>query len=80
MFANHYTSYMRIWYKIEIKPDCRSRHGEPALSRDLSIEIENWIIALVLDTDMNFIWKNVKFLTYEFSTEEAAMVFKLRWL
>ena len=71
---------MRIWYEIKINPDCKGRRGEPALSRELENEIEEWIVDLFHNSDLNFIWKIFKFLTYEFSTEEAAMAFKLRWI
>ena len=66
------------YYSVEIPPDCKGRRGEPALSRELENEIEEWIIDL-WKNDSCFTWKNFRFLIYEFSTEEAAVAFKLRW-
>jgi len=69
------------YYTVKISPDCKGRRGEPALSRERENEIEEWIINLVDDKDCApFTWKNFRFLIYEFSTEEAVVAFKLRWL
>lgn len=71
--VNHY-------YTVEISPDCKGRRGEPALSRELENEIEEWIIDLWKNSScLWFTWKSFRFLVYEFSTEEAAVAFKLRW-
>jgi len=69
------------YYTVKISPDCKGRHGEPALSRERENEIEKWIIDLWKSGACSpFIWKNFIFLVYEFSTEEAAFAFKLRWI
>lgn len=69
------------YYAVEISSDCKGRHGEPALSRELENKIEEWIIDLWRSGSCApFIWKSFRFLVYEFSTEEAALAFKLRWI
>ncbi|KKN08998.1 hypothetical protein LCGC14_1051190 [marine sediment metagenome] len=72
---------MMSYYIVEISPDCKGRRGEPALSKELEKEIEEWIIDLWKSGACSpFIWKYFRFLVYEFSTEEAALAFKLRWI
>ena len=69
------------YYTVEISPDCKGRRGEPAQSRERENEIEKWIIDLwESGACSSFTWKNFRFLVYEFSTEEAAIAFKLRWI
>ena len=69
------------YYSVKISPDCKGRRGEPAQSREQYDEIEKWIIDLWKSGACSpFIWKNSKFLVYEFSTKEAAVAFKLRWM
>jgi len=74
----------RIWHGVIIEPDGKGRRGgqlgfgEPALSRELSEEIEDWIIEHV-ENGGHGIWKNTTFLVYHFTSEEIAMAFKLRW-
>lgn len=70
----------RIWHGVTIKSDCKDRSGLPALSRELSEEIEAWIIEhVVTESECHGIWKNMTFLVYHFTSEEMAMAFKLRW-
>lgn len=69
----------QIGYQVKIPSDWHGRYGERAMSREYEKEIEEWITDLYQQTDLRFIWFKCGFLTYEFSTEEAAMAFKLRW-
>jgi len=70
-----------LYYAVEILPDCKGRRGEPALSRERENEIEKWIVDLWKSGACSpFTWKNFIFLVYEFSTKEAAVAFKLRWI
>ena len=72
---------MKIWHKVKIEPDCKGRHGEPALSCELSAELESWIVDhIFMDEGRYGFWANPSFLVYTFTSVEIAMAFKLRWL
>ncbi len=72
-------SKMIEWYEIKLGPDCYGRHGEPAFSFKLQKQIEDWIVEQYQMDSEPWIWRNDKFLVYEFTSEMMAMAFKLRW-
>ncbi len=70
----------RTWYAIELDPERKYRGQLQDFTDAYKKEVEDWIIDLFENSDKIFVWKHFKCCTYEFSTEEAAMAFKLRWI
>jgi len=71
---------MTAWHTVEI--DLEKNQTNPVEEKTLAYkkEIEEWIADLYQNSDMLFIWKHMIDGVFQFSTEESAIAFKMRWI